>query len=58
MFADAFKWNCISLLKVKTQSPATPKDPYLFQHPGMGPVSSGRILFLIASSLYIVRNTS
>ena len=58
MFAGAFKWNHISLLKVKTQSPTTPKDPYLFQHPGMGPVNSVRILFMIESSLYIVRNTS
>ena len=50
--------SSISLLKVKTQSPTTPKDLYLFQHPGIGPVSSVRILYMIVSSLYIVRNTS
>ena len=56
------KWlsssSSISLLKVKTQSPTTPKDLYLFQHPSIGPVSSVRILYMIVSSLYIIRNTS
>lgn len=58
MFAGAFKWNHTSLIKVKTQSLITPKDPYLFQHPSMGPVNSVRILFMVESCLYIVRNTS